>query len=225
MLGNIDTHDTLCRELCNATQACVVSVDYRLSPEHPFPAALDDGRAALEWVFANAADAGIDERRIAIGGDSAGGNLAAVLCIEMRDAPDRRIAFQLLVYPALNLHCNSPSFVRNGNGFALTHQVMSYFVCQYAQSADLSDWRLSPGLCESLGGLPPTLILVAGFDPLHDEGVAYAQRLSAAGVTTTLLNFERQFHGFVTMGKVIDEANSAVLICAAVVRRALHAGG
>lgn len=224
LLGNIDTHDTLCRELCNASQACVVSVDYRLAPEHPYPAALDDARAALEWVFANAADAGIDARRVAVGGDSAGGNLAAVLAIEMRDMPERRIAFQLLVYPAVDLRCTSDSFVRNGEGFVLTHQLMSYFVCQYAQAADLSDWRLSPALCESLDGVPPALVIVAGFDPLHDEGAAYAQQLSAAGVQTTLLNFERQIHGFLTMGKVIDEANEAVLICAVAVQRALRAG-
>lgn len=222
LLGSVDTHDTLCRELCNASGVNVISVDYRLAPEHPYPAALDDARAALNWVFEHAAEAGIDAGRIAIGGDSAGANLAAALSIEMRDMEGRELAFQLLIYPAVDLRCNSDSFRRNGEGLVLTHRLMTYFVRQYAQAADLMDWRLSPALSESLDRLPPTLVVVAGFDPLHDEGVAYAQRLSGSGVPTTLLNFERQIHGFITMGKVIDEANDAVMICAAKIRQALR---
>ena len=219
LLGDLDTHDTLCRELCNGSGACVVAVDYRLAPEHPYPAALDDARAVLDWVFENADDAFIDASHVAIGGDSAGGNLAAILAIEARDA-GRNLAFQLLVYPALDLRCDSDSHVRNGDGFVLTHAVMTYFVRQYAGTADLDDWRLSPARCASLAGVAPALVLVAGFDPLHDEGVAHAQRLSAAGVPTTLMDFGRQIHGFLTMGKVIDEANDAVLFCAAALRRA-----
>lgn len=222
LIGNLETHDTLCRELCNEAQVCVVAVDYRLSPEHPYPAALEDARAALAWVFENAHDAGIDARRIAVGGDSAGANLAAVSCIESRDVEGREIAFQLLVYPVADLRFQTDSFVRNGEGYLLTRTLMAYFARQYAGATDLLDWRLSPALCQSLQGLPPALVLVAGFDPLHDEGVDYAQRLSAAGVRATLVNFERQIHGFITMGKVIDEANDAVAVCAAALRRALR---
>lgn len=222
LIGNLETHDTLCRELCNGAQACVVAVDYRLSPEHPYPAALEDARAALAWVFASARDAGIDARRIAVGGDSAGANLAAVSCIVSRGMPGREIAFQLLVYPVVDLRLQTDSFVRNGEGYVLTRALMTYFARQYAGTADPLDWRLSPALSESLQGVPPALVLVAGFDPLHDEGVDYAQRLSAAGVRATLVNFERQIHGFITMGKIIDEANDAVAVCAAALRRALR---
>jgi acetyl esterase len=221
LLGNIDTHDALCRELCNAAQACVVSVDYRLAPEHPYPAALDDAKAALEWVFDNAADAGIDGHRVAVGGDSAGANLAAVLAIEAQERTDRKIAFQMLVYPPVDLQCSSQSYDQCGEGFGLTRDHMKYFVRQYAGDRDVRDWRLSPLHCNSLEGIAPALVLVAGFDPLRAEGVAYAQRLSAAGVRTTLIDFPRQIHGFFTLGRMVDEANDAVFLCAAAVRRAL----
>jgi len=221
LLGSINTHDALCRELCNAAQACVVSVDYRLAPEHPYPAAIEDARAALGWVFDNAADAGVDAQRIAVGGDSAGANLAAVLAIEARGPTNRKIAFQMLVYPPVDLRCSSESYDRCGEGFGLTRDHMNYFVRQYAGDADIGDWRLSPGRCDSLENVAPALIIVAGFDPLRAEGVAYAQRLSAAGVRTTLVEFPRQIHGFFTLGRMVDEANDAIRICGATVQRAL----
>ena len=221
LMGSIETHDTLCRELCNASQTCVVSVDYRLAPEHAYPAALDDARSALAWVFDNAEGARIDAQRVAVGGDSAGANLAAVLAIEMCDVPERKIVFQMLIYPPLDLRCSSNSYDRNGQDFGLTRDHMKYFVRQYAGGADVDDWRLSPLRFGLLKGLPPALVLVAGFDPLHDDGMTYAQRLSAAGVRTTLIDFERQVHGFFTMGRLLDEANDAVLFCAAALRQAL----
>lgn len=222
LMGNIETHDALCRELCNASQTCVVSVEYRLAPEHPYPAALEDARSALAWVFDKGEDALIDTQRIAVGGDSAGANLAAVMAIEMRHSPGRKIAFQMLVYPVLDLRCSSESYDRNGRGFGLTRDMMEYFVRLYADGADLTDWQLSPGLCDSLEGVAPALVIVAGFDPLHAEGSAYAQRLSAAGVRTTLVDFARQIHGFLAMGRVVDEANDAILLCASALRRALY---
>jgi acetyl esterase len=222
LMGNIETHDALCRELCNASQTCLVSVEYRLAPEHPYPAALEDARSALAWVFDNSESAFIDTQRIAVGGDSAGANLAAVMAIETRESPGRRIAFQMLVYPPLDLRCSSDSYERNGRGFGLTRDLMEYFVRQYAAGADVSHWQLSPGLCDSLDGVAPALMIVAGFDPLHAEGLAYAQRLSAAGVRVTFVDFARQIHGFFTMGRVVDEANDAVLFCATALRRALH---
>ena len=222
LMGNIETHDPLCRELCNASGTCLVAVEYRLAPEHPYPAALEDARAALAWIFDNGEEALIDTQRIAVGGDSAGANLAAVVAIETRDSPGRKITFQLLVYPVLDLRCSSDSYECNGQGFGLTRDMMEYFVRLYAGGADVSDWQLSPGLCESLEGVAPALVIVAGFDPLHAEGLAYAQRLSDAGVRTTLVDFARQIHGFFTMGRVIDEASDAILFCAAALRRALH---
>lgn len=223
MLGNLDTHDTLCRETCNRSRACVVSVDYRLAPEHPYPAALEDARSALAWILESGSAYGIDASRIAIGGDSAGANLAAVLCIELRDSAVVRPALQLLIYPALDIRRNSGSYERCGDGYVLTRSVMKYFYEQYAgPNASEKDWRISPASCESLAGLPSTFMLVAGYDPLHDEGVTYAQRLSEAGCKTTLINFERQLHGFITMGKVLDEANDGVLLCAAALGRALY---
>lgn len=222
LMGNIDTHDALCRELCNMSQVCIVSVDYRLAPENPYPAALEDARSALAWVFDEGEDAFIDTQRIAVGGDSAGANLAAVLALEVRDTPGKKIAYQMLVYPVLDLRCGSDSYERFARGFGLTRDMMEYFIRQYANGADLGDWHLSPLLCESLEGAAPALVIVAGFDPLHSEGLDYAQRLSAAGVRTTLIDFSRQIHGFLTMGRVVDEANDAILICASALQRALH---
>jgi len=222
LMGNIETHDALCRELCNESQTCVVSVEYRLAPENPFPASLEDARSALAWVFDNGEDAFIDTQRLAVGGDSAGANLAAVLAIEARDLPGRKIAFQMLIYPVLDLRCSSESYDCKGRGFGLTRDMMKYFIRQYADGADVTDWHLSPGLCETLDGVAPALVVVAGFDPLHAEGIAYAQRLSAAGVRTTLIDFARQIHGFLAMGRVVDEANDAILFCATALRRALY---
>jgi acetyl esterase len=226
MLGNVKTHDTLCRELSNLSQLCVVSVDYRLAPEHPYPAALEDARSAMAWILASGRGYGIDATHVAVGGDSAGANLAAVLCIEMRDSGTVKPVFQLLVYPALDIRQNSGSYASRGEGYVLTRSVLKYFYEQYTgPGADPNDWRISPALSASLAGLPSTLVLVAGYDPLHDEGVDYAQRLSAAGCKATLINFERQLHGFITMGKVLDEANDAVVVCAAALRRAFNSGG
>jgi len=223
-IGDLDTHDTLCRELANGAGCAVVSVDYRMGPEHRFPAAVDDCVAATYWVMRNADALGVDASRIAVGGDSAGGNLAAVVAIVARDAGDLPIVLQLLIYPATDQRRISASYRANGQGYLLTMDTMTYFHDHYIDDAahDL-DWRASPLLHEDLSGLPPALVLTAGFDPLRDEGLQYAQRLSEAGNTATHLCFERQIHGFITMGKVIDEANAAVALCAATLRAALKA--
>jgi len=215
VIGDLDTHDVLCRELSQGAGCAVVSVDYRMGPEHRFPAAFDDCLAALGWVHDNAATLRIDRSRLAVGGDSAGGNLAALVAIAAR-GQGPRLAFQLLIYPATDLRCESASFARNGNGYLLTAQSVAYYLGHYlADATTRSDPRVSPLLAEDLRDLPPALVLTAGFDPLRDEGIAYAQRLSEAGNRASLVSFERQIHGFVTMGKVIDEANAAVAICAA----------
>ena len=224
VIGNRDTHDVLCRELANGSGCAVVSVDYRLAPEHRFPAAVDDALAATRWVHANAASLGLDASRLAVGGDSAGGKLAAVVALAARDSGDLPIAFQLLIYPATDQRRQWPSHTTNGQGYLLTKDTMDYFHDHYLIDArsDL-DWRASPLLAEDHRQLPPAFVLVAGYDPLHDEGVAYAQKLTEAGNRATLVNFGRQIHGFITMGKVIDEANVAVRICADQLRAALRA--
>lgn len=224
-IGDLDTHDTLCRQLANGSRCAVVAVDYRMGPEHRFPAAVEDCIAATRWVHAQAAALGLDASRIGVGGDSAGGNLAAVVAIVERDEArdDRRvpIAFQLLVYPATDMRAVADSHERNGEGYLLTRDTVAYFRGHYIDEADLADWRASPLLHQDLHGLPPALVLVAGHDPLRDEGLAYAQRLSEAGVRASLVSFERQIHGFILMGRVIDEADEAVALCADAVRRAL----
>ena len=222
-IGDLDTHDTLCRELCNLSGCAVVAVDYRMGPEHRFPAAVDDVLAATRWVRREAAALGIDPARLAVGGDSAGGNLAAVVAIAARDAGDLPVAFQLLIYPATDMRCVHPSHTSNGQGYLLTSDTIRYFHDQYITDAahDL-DWRASPLLREDLVGLPPALVLTAGYDPLRDEGLDYARALSAAGNRTSYVCFERQIHGFITMGRLLDEANAAVSMCAAELRRALQ---
>ena len=223
VIGDLDTHDVLCRQLANQSGCAVVAVDYRLGPEHRFPAAVDDALAATSWVHGNAAALQVDPSRIAVGGDSAGGNLAAVVALAARDAADLPIAFQLLVYPATDQRRGWPSHTTNGQGYLLTKDSMDYYHDHYLVDArhDL-DWRASPLLHSDHAKLPPALVLTAGYDPLRDEGMQYAHKLSEAGSRATLVNFERQLHGFITMGRVIDEANAAVEICAAQLRNALR---
>jgi acetyl esterase len=223
-IGDLDSHDTLCRELANGSGCAVVAVDYRMGPEHRFPAAVDDAIAATRWVHANAASLQLDAKRLAVGGDSAGGNLAAVVAIAARDAGDLPIVFQLLIYPATDMRRGAPSHTSNGEGYLLTRDTITYFHDHYIDDArhDL-DWRASPLLHTDLSRLPPAFVLTAGYDPLRDEGLQYAQALTEAGNKAALVCFERQIHGFITMGKVLDEANVAVSMCASQLRVALAA--
>lgn len=225
VIGDLDTHDTLCRELANGSGACVIAVDYRLAPEHRFPAAVDDAFAATRWVHEHAAELNVDRTRIAVGGDSAGGNLAATVAILAREDGHLPIDFQLLIYPATDQRRIAASHTRNAQGYLLTQDSMAYYTGHYLPDAALyQDWRASPLLCENLTGLPPALVLTAGYDPLRDEGIQYAQCLTEAGNRATLISFERQIHGFITMGRLIDEANAAVVLCAATLRRELRIG-
>ena len=224
VIGDLDTHDVLCRQLAAGAACAVLAVDYRLGPEHRFPAAIDDALAAVRWAFAQAANLGVDAERIALGGDSAGGNIAAVCCLALRDASDAppiRPAFQLLIYPSTDMRGESASHQANAQGYLLTRDVIRYFQGHYADTAQWTDWRASPLLASRHDGLPPALVLTAGYDPLCDEGLAYADRLSAAGVPAQYVCFTRQIHGFITMGRVIEEAHTAVAVCAAALRRAL----
>ncbi len=223
VIGDLDSHDTLCRELANGAGIAVVAVDYRMGPEHRFPAAVDDCIAATYWVHSQAAELGLDPARMAVGGDSAGGNLAAVVAIAVRDGAPLKLAYQLLIYPATDMRRSAPSHTHNGQGYLLTQDTMRYFHDHYiTQPEHDHDWRASPLLHANLANLPPALVLTAGYDPLRDEGLHYAQRLTEAGNRATHLSFERQIHGFILMGRVIDEANAAVAVCAAELRRELR---
>ena len=221
-IGDLDTHDSLCRQLANGAGCAVLSVDYRLGPEHRFPCAVDDCLAASYWCRDHAAELGLDARRMAVGGDSAGGNLAAVVAIAARDAGDLPLRFQLLIYPATDQRWGQASHTTNGQGYLLTRDSLQYFHDHYiADPAQNLDWRASPLLHPDLGRLPAALLLTAGYDPLRDEGLMYAQRMTEHGTRSTHICFERQLHGFMTMGRVIDEANAALAICAGQLATAL----
>lgn len=224
VIGDIDTHDSLCRQLCNRSRCAIVSIDYRLAPEHRFPAAFDDCLAATQWVHANADSLKVDAARIAVGGDSAGGQLAAVVSLAIRDAGTFKLAFQLLIYPVTNMHEASASVVEKNKGYLLTKESLDYYYGHYVpKGQDRRDWRISPLLAASHANLPAALVLLAGEDPLVDEGRAYADKLSTAGVATQVVCFERQIHGFLPMGRILDEANTAVSLCASVLKNALSA--
>lgn len=223
VIGDLDTHDVLCRELAHRAGCAVVAVDYRLAPEHRFPAAVDDCLAATRWVHAQASALGLDGSRLALGGDSAGGNLAAVTAIALRDGGGPQARLQVLIYPGTDMRAVAPSHTVNGQGYMLTADSIAYFRGHYMPGeAQWPDWRASPLLHPDLSRLPPALVVTAGYDPLRDEGLQYADKLSQAGVPTQYVCFERQIHGFITMGRVIDEANTAVALCAQMLQRALQ---
>lgn len=220
-IGDIDTHDVLCRQLAVGARCVVVSVDYRLAPEYPFPAAVDDCFAATRHVADNAAKLGIGA--IAVGGDSAGGNLAAVVSLLARDAGSPAIAFQLLIYPATDQRAATASHERNAQGYLLTRDAIEYFRRAYLPEAvDWTDWRASPVLAKSHANLPPALVITAGYDPLLDEGRAYAERLKAAGVRVEYREYADMVHGFILFGGVLDSANAAVADCCAALRGAFE---
>jgi acetyl esterase len=221
VIGDLDTHDVPCRQLSLGSGCAVLSVDYRLAPEHRFPAAVDDAFAAARWAQQEGANLGIDPRRIAVGGDSAGGNLAAVVALMLRDAGAPRPALQLLIYPATDMRATAPSHEANAQGYLLTADSIAYYRGHYIPEPERwSDWRASPLLAPDLAGLPPALVITAGYDPLRDEGRQYADALSAAGNQTQIVCFERQVHGFFAMTRVIGEGLAAVDLAAAALRRA-----
>jgi len=207
VIGDLDSHDVACRKLAVEGELIVISVDYRLAPEHKFPAAVDDSIAATKWVAANARQLNIDATRIFVGGDSAGGNLSAVVAIAARDG-GLRLAGQVLIYPSTDFRMNHPSHSEPETSILLTHSVIKWFIDHYMGDADRDDWRASPARAK-LEGLPPAYVLVAGGDPLRDEGNEYAEKLKAAGVPVTYRYFPGQFHGFFTMGKLLNQANVA----------------
>ena len=224
VIGDLDTHDVVCRQLANGSRCMVFSVEYRLAPEARFPAAVDDCIAVTRHIAEQAAELGVDPKRIAVGGDSAGGNLAAVVCLNARDTHQPLPCFQLLVYPATDQRSGHPSHERNAEGYLLTRKVMHYFRGHYLPNeVDWLDWRASPLLATSLQGLPPAYLITAGYDPLVDEGRAYAGRMSDEGVKVQYLEYPDMVHGFLLMGGALDTANDAVAGCCAALRKAFEA--
>jgi acetyl esterase len=223
VIGDLETHDVLCRQLTAASGASVISVDYRLAPEHKFPAAADDAWAATRWVVAHAGELGLDGRRLAVGGDSAGGNLAAVVALMARDAGAPAINLQVLIYPVTDVMRETRSYDDFAEGYMLTRDSMRWFIAHYLKSKDdARDWRVSPLRAPSLAGLPPALIVTAGNDPLRDEGEMYGGRLRDAGVMVDYVCYGGMIHGFVGMGKLIDTAQRAVSLIGDSLRQAFR---
>ncbi|MBL9023871.1 MAG: alpha/beta hydrolase [Myxococcales bacterium] len=222
VLGSIASHDGVCRALVELADVTVISVDYRLAPEHPFPAGLEDAEAATRWVLDNAESLGLSPTAVAVGGDSAGGNLAALVCLALARA-ERRPAFQLLVYPATDFRRGHASHRHFAEGFLLGERSIDLFLERYLNGRDLvRDPRVSPLLADDHTGLPPALVLTAGFDPLRDEGAAYAARLRAAGVDAHHVCAESLVHGFFNMGGMVRAADEVIRRAAARLRDALH---
>jgi acetyl esterase len=215
-IGNLEAYDATCRALSNAAGCIVVAMEYRLAPEYKFPAAPEDCYAATRWVAANATTIGGDPARLAIGGDSAGGNLTAVVAHMARDHSGPALRYQLLVYPVTDYHFDTASYKENAEGYLLTKDAMVWFWNHYLRSAaDGANPLASPLRAVSLQGLPPAMVLTAEFDPLRDEGEAYAARLQEAGVPVTLKRYEGMIHGFFSLGAVFTQGQQAIADAAA----------
>ncbi len=221
VVGSVATHDATCRQMANAAGSIVVSVDYRLAPEHKFPAAVDDAYAATAWVFDNAKSLGADPRRVALGGDSAGGNLAAAVCLMARDRGSFCPVLQVLIYPILDYNLNTPSYLENAEGYVLTRATMEWFwECYLEEEEDGSHPHASPLRAEDLSGLPAALVITAEYDPLRDEGEAYAARLREAGVPVTLTRYDGMIHAFFRRTAQFDKAKAAMREVADAMKRA-----
>src|SRR5437588_3466537 len=226
VIGDLDSHDPLCRSLTNQVGCIVVSVDYRLAPEYPFPAAPEDCYAATQWVATHAAQLQGDPARIVLGGDSAGGNLTAVVTQMVRDRGGPPLVFQLMIYPATDFRMNTPSIEENAEGYLLTKQDMIWYMNHYLHSEeDKTNPLASPLLASDLSGLPPALVITAEYDPLRDEGEQYGKRLKEAGVPVTISRYDGAIHGFVSLGMMgVELGNQALAEAAAALRATFSAG-
>ena len=223
VVGSLDSHDAVARNLCAGAGIVVVSVDYRLAPEHPFPAAADDCYAATLWTARHGAEIGVDPTRLAVGGDSAGGNLAAVVALMARDAGQPKLRLQLLVYPITDYACVSPTYKTFGYGYGvLDTPAMLWFQRHYLQDLrNAEDWRASPLKAASHQGLAPACMIAAECDVLHDDGPPYAEALRRAGVAVDFHEYPGMIHGFFSMAPIIDEAATAQAVAVAALQRAL----
>ena len=211
VIGSLDSYDNLCRAIANRTDCIVVSVDYRLAPEHKFPAAVDDALEAYQWVIDHAGELDGDAGRMAIGGDSAGGNITAVTAIGIRDEGYMVPLLQILIYPVAGGAPETPSHYEFAEGLLLTRASILWFYDQYLdRPEDVTDPRFAPLLADDLSDLPPALVIVAGHDPLRDEGIAYADRLGQAGVEAELVNYEGMVHGFLSLADAVDQGKLAI---------------
>lgn len=222
VIGNLETVDTPLRALANRSGCVVVSVDYRLAPEHRFPAAAEDCYAATRWAIEEASTIGVDPSRVAVGGDSAGGNLAAVVSQMARDRGGPPLAFQLLIYPVADHDFATSSYLANADGYLLTRESMIWFWDQYVpEPADRRNPYASPLRAEDLSGLPPALVVTAEYDPLRDEGEAYAARLARSGVSATLKRYDGMVHGFFSRAGILDQGKRLIDDCGGALREAL----
>jgi acetyl esterase len=222
VIGDLYTHDGICRSIVNAAGCAVASVDYRLAPEFKYPVPVEDSYAGLLWVVANATRLGLDSARIAVGGDSAGGNLAAVMALLARDRRGPRLLLQILVYPVTDYDFGTASYRENGTGFVLTTDDMRWFWRHYLSREEQGrEMTASPIRAKSLADLPPALVITAGCDPLRDEGDAYAARLRDAGVAVTLTPYPGMFHGFLRMTRILDQSRVLLDEIAGALKKAL----
>jgi acetyl esterase len=224
VVGGLDSHDGLCRLICAEGHFRVIAVDYRLAPEHPYPAALDDAFAATQWIAANATQLGIDPGRIAVGGDSAGGMLAAIVSQMARDKNGPRLAYQLLMFPNTQMGGETASLKEYAVGYFLERHAIEWFNSQYAPNdADRASPLVSPLRAKDFSHLPPAYVLLGGYDPLHDEGLAYAEKLRGAGVAVTIADHADMVHCFIYLQTVLPQAHTALADAAHAVSAALEA--
>jgi acetyl esterase len=222
VIGGLATHDRDCRALANRGQCQVIAVDYRLAPEHPFPAAVEDATAALDYVVSHAGELGVDTGYLAVGGDSAGGNLAAVAALHARDT-GIPLKLQLLIYPAVAGEAGEfPSRTENATGYMLDAESIAWFMNAYFPEGVPDDWRAAPMSAPDHSGVAPALVITAEFDPLRDEGEAYARALEAVGVPAKATRYDGLIHGFFGMGPIVPAANAAVDEAGAALHAALH---
>ncbi|HJV59777.1 MAG TPA: alpha/beta hydrolase [Albitalea sp.] len=221
VIGNLETHDSLCRQLALRSGAAVVALDYRLAPEHRFPTAVDDAWTAMHWLADEGASIGLDGTRLAVGGDSAGGTLAAVCAIHARDV-DLPLRLQLLITPGTTAHADTDSHRRFANDFLLEAKGIAWFFDHYIDPAWREDWRFAPLLADDLDGVAPACVVLAECDPLVDEGIAYADKLRLAGVDVALELYRGVTHDFIKLGRVLPEAHEAQAAAAAALKEAFE---